>query len=175
MAKEWKTVLEAAAAAAKWHAHQRDKSGAPYVNHLIEVAMLTAESTRWRHPELVVAALLHDASEHQGVPPERITKQFGRSVGRLVSEVTDDPSLPEKGAKRRQIEDAGRKSPRAKILKLADKISNLRAIAESPRRWRRKRRLEYVRWARAVANGLRGVSVKLEREFHRAAKKAEDP
>jgi (p)ppGpp synthase/HD superfamily hydrolase len=78
MANQWKPVLQAAAAAAKWHVHQRDKSGAPYVNHLIEVAMLTADSTRWRDPELVVAALLHDASEHQGVPLERIDKKFGK-------------------------------------------------------------------------------------------------
>ncbi len=134
--------------------------------------MLTADSTRWRDPELVVAALLHDASEHQGVPPARIARRFGKKVSRLVKEVTDDTSLPTKERKRRQIVDAATKSKEAKILKLADKTSNLRAIAGSPRRWQRKRRLKYVRWASAVAEGLTGVSTMLEREFRRAARRA---
>jgi len=64
-------------------------------------------------------------------------------------------------------------SPRAKLLKLADKTSNLRAIAASPPPgWSVKRRLDYVEWARRVSNGLTGVSPWLEGEFERASKDA---
>jgi hypothetical protein len=54
------------------------------------------------------------------------------SVPDLVVELTDDKSLPEETRKEKQAETAHQKSPRAKILKLAHKTSNLRAIATSP-------------------------------------------
>jgi hypothetical protein len=69
---------------------------------------------------------------------------------------------------------APKKSKRAKILKLADKTSNSRAIAASPPPdWSVKRRLEYVEWARRVSEGLTGASQWLEGEFEQAAKEAE--
>src|SRR5262245_35798531 len=62
----------------------------------------------------------------------------------------------------------------AKILKLADKTSNLRAIAASPPPdWSMKRRLDYVKWACEVAKGLSGVSEWLEQEFDQAAKEVQ--
>jgi hypothetical protein len=62
----------------------------------------------------------------------------------------------------------------ATALRLADKTSNLRAIAASPPpEWSVKRRLEYVDWARKVSEGLTGVSKWLEEEFEQAAKEAE--
>jgi GTP diphosphokinase / guanosine-3',5'-bis(diphosphate) 3'-diphosphatase len=60
------------------------------------------------------------------------------------------------------------------MLKLADKTSNLRAIAASPSAdWPIKRRIEYVEWARRVAEGLKGVCPKLEQQFDEAARAAE--
>jgi GTP diphosphokinase / guanosine-3',5'-bis(diphosphate) 3'-diphosphatase len=161
MAKEWIAVLGAADAAARWHVHQRRKGAAeePYVNHLLEVATLVAEASEGNDPNLVIAALLHDAIEDQEVPRSVIAETFGEDVARLVEEVTDDKSLEKQERKRRQIEDAPKKSHRAKVLKLADKTSNLRAIAASPPPgWSVKRRLDYVKWARDVVRGLTGVS-----------------
>jgi hypothetical protein len=75
-------------------------------------------------------------------------------------------SLPKAVRKDKQVKTAATISPRAKILKLADKVSNLRAIAASaPSDWSVKRRLEYVRWAREVVKGLRGINQKLEEQF----------
>ncbi len=92
----------------------------------------------------------------------------------LVAEVTDDKTIDKQERKRLQVEHAPKKSQRAKILKLADKTSNLRAIAASPPPdWFVKRRLEYVEWARQVSEGLTGVSQWLEGEFEQAAKEAE--
>ena len=176
MANKWNAILRAADAAARWHVHQRRKGAAeePYVNHLLEVATLVAEATGGKDPELVVAALLHDAIEDQEVPRSVIADAFGEDVAKLVEEVTDDKTLAKEERKKRQIEDAHKKSHRAKIIALADKTSNLRSIAASPPpEWSVKRRLEYVKWAREVAKGLTGVSDWLEEEFKQAAKQAE--
>ena len=80
--KEWITVLKAADAAVRWHMHQKRKGAAPepYINHLLEVASLVAEATHGSDPNLVVAALLHDAMEDQEVPREMIAEVFGQDV-----------------------------------------------------------------------------------------------
>ena len=108
------------------------------------------------------------------MPHTMIAEAFGEDVARLVEEVTDDKSLEKQERKRRQVEHAPEKSHLAKILKLADKTSNLRAIASSPPPdWSVRRRLDYVKRASDVAKGLTGVSEWLEREFDQAAKEAE--
>jgi (p)ppGpp synthase/HD superfamily hydrolase len=174
--KEWVQVLRAADAAARWHVHQRRKGAAqePYVNHLLEVAMLVAEATEGKDPSLVVAALLHDAVEDQEVPSEVIARMFGDDVASLVQEVTDDKTKPKQDRKDHQVKHAHKASRRAKVLKLADKTSNLKSLAAgAPKDWSVKRRMEYVDWARAVVRGLKGASPWLEAEFEAAAKEAE--
>jgi len=174
--KQWIAVLKAADAAARWHVHDRRKGAAeePYINHLLEVASLVAEATDGQDPNLVIAALLHDAIEDQEVPREMIADSFGEDVAALVQEVTDDKSLDKAVRKRKQVESASKKSERAKSIKLADKTSNLRAIIASPSPdWSVKRRLEYVSWAREVVSGLRGANAWLEAEFDKAAAAAD--
>ena len=176
MANDWLAVLRAADMAARWHVDQHRKGAAaePYVNHLLEVAMLVAQATDGKDPDLVIAALLHDAIEDQQVSPEIICDAFGPDVARIVVEVTDDKSVPKQERKRLQVENAHKKSHDAKLLKLADKTSNLRSLAASPPNdWPAERRQEYVDWARSVAKGLLGVSAWLEGEFNRSAKEAE--
>ena len=166
--KEWVTVLRAADAAARWHVHQRRKGSAqePYINHLLEVARLVAEATHGKHPDLVIAALLHDAIEDQEVPCELIEREFGKRVAEVVSQITDDKTLPKENRKEIQVKTAGKKTDDAKIIKLADKTS------PAPN-WSVKRRLEYIGWARDVVKGLRGVSPWLEQQFDNAAAEAE--
>src|SRR3954463_272216 len=110
--KEWVTVLRAADAAARWHVHQRRKGSAqePYINHLLEVASLVAEATHGEDPDLVVAALLHDAVEDQEVSYELIAREFGKRVADLVREVSDDKTLAKEVRKQKQIETAREKS-----------------------------------------------------------------
>jgi (p)ppGpp synthase/HD superfamily hydrolase len=174
--KEWVSVLQAADAAARWHVHQRRKGSAqePYINHLLEVASLVTDATGGTEPNLVIAALLHDAVEDQGVAPETIANDFGKHVADIVMEVTDDKSLPKAERKRLQVEKAEAKSREAKLIKLADKISNVRAIANSPAPdWSPERRREYVDWAKNVVAGLRGTSPWLEDQFDDAARQAQ--
>src|SRR5215469_10922371 len=170
------TVLRAADAAARWHVNQRRKGAAqePYVTHLLEVAMLVAEATAGADPNLIVAALLHDTIEDQGVTREEIAAQFNDDVADLVVEVTDNKKLPKTERKQLQIKHAPKLTPRAKILKLADKISNLRSVATSPPAdWPMQRRVDYVSWTTKVVQGLRGASGLLEQEFDRAAADAD--
>jgi (p)ppGpp synthase/HD superfamily hydrolase len=169
-------VLRAADAAARWHIHQRRKGTAqePYINHLLEVASLVADATHGRDPELVIAALLHDAIEDQEVPSELIAREFGDRVAAIIAEVTDDKSLDKPERKRLQIERASKKTDTAKLVKLADKTSNVRAIAFAPSPdWSVKRRLEYIDWAKQVVQGLRGASPWLKEQFDRAVEDAE--
>ena len=169
-------VLKAAERASHWHTTQRRKGAAqePYINHLLEVARLVAEATDGRDPDLVVAALLHDAVEDQPVSRAAIALEFGEDVAALVMEVTDDKTLPKAQRKRLQVEHAPEKSPRAAILKLADKTSNLATLAVSPpASWGMSRRLEYVQWARDVAAGLRVENAWLLERFADAAAAAE--
>ena len=76
--------------------------------------------------------LLHDGVEDQEVPVEMIAWEFGKQVADIVMEVTDNKTLQKDERKRKQIETAPKKSREAKLIKLADKTSNLRAIASSP-------------------------------------------
>jgi (p)ppGpp synthase/HD superfamily hydrolase len=168
-------IMKAADAAARWHMSQRRKGQAaePYINHLLEVADLVATATAGGEPDAVIAALLHDAVEDQEVTLEQIAAKFGARVAGIVREVTDDKSLPKAERKRLQVETAGRKSREAKLVKLADKTSNLRAIANSPPPdWSADRRQEYVRWASEVVAQIRGTSPWLEQQFDAAAREA---
>ena len=117
---------------------------------------------------------LHDAIEDQEVPCDIIAREFGQDVAALVAELSDDKELEKADRKRIQVETAHTKTHDAKLIRLADKTSNLRAIAFSPPpTWSVKRRLEYIHWAREVAQGLRGTSPLLEEKFDRAAEEAE--
>jgi GTP diphosphokinase / guanosine-3',5'-bis(diphosphate) 3'-diphosphatase len=157
--------------AAKKHVRQRRKGEAkePYVNHLAEVAYLLAEATQGEDTNLVIAGLLHDCIEDQGVKYEELVELFGADVADLVRDVTDDKTLLKAERKRLQVEHAPHKSARARMLKIADKTSNLRAIAVSPPSgWDEQRKREYYAWAHAVVAGCRGVNAFLEEKFDEA-------
>ena len=165
-------IVAAADFAARRHAGQRRKgvAGEPYVNHLLEVAALLAEATGGRDAELVAAALLHDTLEDTATEYEELAALFGRDIAALVAEVTDDKSLPKAERKRRQIESAPAASERAKLLKIADKTSNVRALVVSPpTNWDVARVADYIDWAEKVVAGCRGLNPALERAFDAAA------
>ena len=163
-------ILAAAQFAAEKHADQKRKgvSGEPYINHLIEVAGLIARSIEPVDENLIMAALLHDTIEDTGTTAAELEAKFGHDVASLVLEVTDDKSLPKETRKRLQIETAPKKSVRAQMLKLADKISNLRSIIERPPAdWSLERKRQYFEWARQVVDGLSSPDPVLKAEFDR--------
>ena len=163
-------VLKAAHFAAARHSGQRRKGAAaePYVNHLLEVADLVAGALTEPDTNLVIAALLHDTVEDVGVTKEELIENFSQDVADLVMEVTDDKSLPNQERKRLQIVNAPKKTARAQVIKLADKISNLRAIlASPPSDWSVERQRQYFEWAKQVVDALSAPNPGLKLEFER--------
>jgi (p)ppGpp synthase/HD superfamily hydrolase len=161
-------ILSAAHFAADRHKNQRrkGKAGEPYINHLLEVAQLVSSTLLELDRNLVIAALLHDVIEDVGVTKEELVERFGSDVADLVSEVTDDKSLTKGERKRLQVETAPKKSVRAQAIKVADKISNLRALLISPPAdWDFQRKKEYFEWSKRVVDGLTAPNLELKAEF----------
>ena len=164
-------LAHAADYAARQHIAQRRKGerAEPYVNHLIEVAALLAETTAGEDVVLLMGGLLHDTLEDTDATYEDLEQRFGPEVAALVAEVTDDKSLPKEERKRLQITKTPGKSRRAKLLKLADKTSNLRNLMQSPPvGWTRARLRDYVVWAEEVVRSCRGLNPELEAAFDAA-------
>lgn len=148
---------------------RKGKAGEPYVNHLTEVAELVAEATAGRDIDVLIAAVLHDVLEDTPVTPAELSEKFGHKVCLIVQEVTDDKSLPKAERKRLQIEHAAHLSHEAKLVKLADKTANLRALKKSPPSgWPPERIAEYIVWAEAVVAHCRGANAWLEARFDEA-------
>jgi HD domain len=168
-------VSSAASYAARRHVDQR-RMGAkqePYINHPADVANLLAQTLEQPNPQLLAAAWLHDVLEDTCPTREEfertkaeIETQFGPAVLGIVLEVTDDQSLLEEARERLEIETTAGKSREARLLKVADKTSNVYAVAVSPPvGWDGGRVLDYVRWAQAVVASCRGLNAELEKAF----------
>jgi len=158
-------ILKALHFSAEKHNDQRrkDAKSSPYINHPIQVAETLWTIGGVRDITLLIASILHDTIEDTSTLPDEIEAEFGRDVLALIREVTDDKSLPKKVRKQLQVETAPHKTLNAKLLKLADKICNVRDIITSPPLdWSLERRQEYLLWAEKVVAGLRGVNEKLE-------------
>ena len=168
-------VSEAADLAARRHngMARKGRGNEPYINHLAEVANILAEVTDGADAELVAAGWLHDTVEDTGVTLVQLMAYFGDRIAALVDEVTDDMSLPKAKRRQKQIEDAPHKSASAKLIKIADKISNIRArIHSDPNEEERADLTDYVDWAEQVVAGCRGGNAALDRMFDDTVKLA---
>ena len=161
-------LLRAIHFAADKHRDQRrkDRGASPYINHPIAVAELIATVGGVTDIVVLVGAVLHDTVEDTQTTFEELEARFGPAVRGLVAEVSDDKSLPKQVRKRLQIEHAAGLSERAKLIKLADKISNVVDVTHNPPAdWPVSRRREYFDWSAAVVEGCRGVNAALESYF----------
>ena len=154
--------------AAGKHRDQRrkDREKSPYINHPIHVAELIGRVGRVSDLATLQAAILHDTVEDTETTFQELEELFGREVAGLVKEVTDDKGLKKEERKQRQIEHAPNLSPKAKQIKIADKISNIIAVTHSPPKgWSKERRLEYLEWSKLVVDGCRGINKGLEAHY----------
>jgi len=161
-------VFKALAFAAKKHRDQRrkDPAASPYINHPIALAEILTCETDTIDVEIICSALLHDTVEDTETTQEELEQVFGKHISQIVMEVTDDFNLPKAERKLLQIEHAAHISDQAKLVKLADKICNLRDVAECPPpEWSLQRRRDYFDWAKQVIDQLRGINEKLEAIF----------
>lgn len=161
-------ILRATRFAADKHKNQRrcDADATPYINHPISLADLLVNEASIEDPVVICAALLHDTVEDTETTFEELVSAFGSEVASIVLEVTDDRTLAKSERKRLQIAHAPTISRRAKLVKLADKICNLRDIETTPPLgWSAQRKNEYFAWAVQVVAGLRGTHAGLEEIF----------
>lgn len=156
-------IFRAIEFAASRHRNQRrkDKKKTPYINHLIDTFGILWRIGRIRYIPVLVAMILHDVIEDTDTKPEEISSRFGQEVLDLVLEVSDDKSLPKEERKRLQIENAPSRSIGAKIIKIADKISNVDSWPD----WPKERFIEYLDWTEDVMKGLRGTNPELENYY----------
>lgn len=169
-------IWQALAFAARAHANQRRKGAAqePYINHLIEVADFVREATGGADEDALLAALLHDVVEDTPVTLDDLAARFGAEVARVVDENSDDMRLSKEDRRRARIAAGAHKSPRGRLVKLADLMSNLRAVAKSPPAgWGCDRQLGYLDSCRRLADAMRGPNPVLEARFDAEAAEAE--
>lgn len=173
-------VIDAIAFAADAHRGQRrkDVDKTPYINHPIALLRILAIEAGIDNPDVLCAAALHDYIEdccgQPGQPTVEegaaiVDARFGDTVLEFVRAVTDDKRLPKDERKRQQVEHAAQIPYGARLVKLADKIANLRDIAAAPPAdWTAQRRQDYFDWAAAVVKQLSGTHAGLDRLFHQA-------
>ena len=172
------TLLKALRFASEKHKMQRrkDSKESPYINHPIAVAETLLRVGRVEDFVTIIASILHDTLEDTDTTPRELEKEFGEAIRSVVEEVSDDKSLEKDDRKRLQIENAPYKSDRAKLIKLADKICNIKDIIESPPSdWSMDRKRKYISWAREVVNQIRGTNAELEKSFDKAWSDAGGP
>ena len=150
-------VEDARAFAAQKHLGQTRKGAGevPYFTHLQEVAGLVE---RFGGSQVAIsAAWLHDTVEDCGVAPSEVEALFGPEVAAVVAEVTDDKLLEKQMRKRLQVAHAPHKSADGALIKICDKMSNIRSVAEAPPlHWDLARKRAYLGWADEVDSLLAG-------------------
>jgi len=166
-------LLKAIEFASRKHSTQRRKGAeaSPYINHPIAVAYLLADTGGVTDLVTLTAAVLHDTIEDTRTTADELEEHFGQTVRKVVEELTDNKKLPKAERKELQIEHAPHLSSRAKAIKLADKIANVRDVVQSPPpEWDLDRRVEYLAWTEEVVAGCRGTNVGLEELYDEVLK-----
>jgi guanosine-3',5'-bis(diphosphate) 3'-pyrophosphohydrolase len=161
-------LISAVAFAAHKHRSQTRKGeeASPYITHPIGLANVLANEGGVRDVTALCAAVLHDTVEDTDTSEAELIVRFGPVIAGVVMEVTDDKSLAREERKARQVEHAARLSPAAKLVKLADKICNLRdMVSAPPMGWSLERKREYFDWSARVVAGIRGIHQELEAVF----------
>ena len=165
------TLIDAIAFAAERHLGQtrKDARKIPYIYHPVALLRILAVEAGVDDPVVLMAAALHDTIEDTATTAQELRERFGDEVARVVQEVTDDKSLPKQRRKDLQVEHAAQLSQQARLVKLADKIANLRDMAASPPAdWPIERVRGYYDWAAQVVDGMRPAHARLEALFDEA-------
>jgi guanosine-3',5'-bis(diphosphate) 3'-pyrophosphohydrolase len=169
--QDLKLLLKALSFAAHKHKDQRrkDVEASPYINHPISLASILCNEAHVTDIEVICGALLHDTVEDTDTTFDELNGEFGPTIKEIVVDVTDDKNLSKAERKQQQIDHAAHACDKAKLVKLADKITNLRDVAHNPPPgWSLQRRQEYFDWAKQVIDQVRGVHPGLESIFDEA-------
>jgi len=170
-------IDRAFALADKAHADQMRKGGDPYITHPVAVAHLLADMEMDR--ESIMAGLLHDVVEDSAITCAEIKEQFGQDVMELVDGVTKLGRIPYSSKEEQQIENlrkmflAMAKDVRVIIIKLCDRLHNMRTIGSMTPQKQREKALETIEVYSPLAHRL-GIS-KIKSELEDISIKVLDP
>jgi GTP diphosphokinase / guanosine-3',5'-bis(diphosphate) 3'-diphosphatase len=125
------------------HSGQMRDEGTPYIVHPVRVAVALADELEIYSPQLISGALMHDVIEDSSVTREQVRADFGEEIAQIVWLLTkfEDVSLP---VYLKAIEEAAHTG--APLVKLCDRLDNLRFLAHSPRAEKKRR---YIRTTEA--------------------------
>ena len=145
---------------------RKGKSNPPFINHLIDVSYILQKYGEINDQDILAAAFLHDTIEDTDTSYEELNNQFNENIANMVLDLTDDKSLPANERKRQQILKATTLKANSRMIKLADKISNIKDITlDPPNNWSDERLLAYLHWAKDVVDQIRETNEKLENLF----------
>ncbi|MDO4805632.1 MAG: bifunctional (p)ppGpp synthetase/guanosine-3',5'-bis(diphosphate) 3'-pyrophosphohydrolase [Coriobacteriales bacterium] len=155
--------------AAEFHKDQRRRSGEPYINHPVEVALILAKDLHM-DADTICAAILHDTVEDTTATLEDLSQRFGDTVAELVDGVTkltniQVSNMDEKQALNlRKMVLAMSKDIRVVIIKIADRLHNMRTLAALPPHKRAFKSRETMDVYAPLADRLGISSIKWELE-----------
>lgn len=161
-------ITKAYKLAEKSHGDQRRVSGIPYILHPTSVACIVAELGM--DTDSICGALLHDVVEDTPVMLDEISKQFGGEVSKLIDGVTKISKIPYSTREQQQAENirkmliAMADDIRVIIIKLADRLHNMRTMDCMPEQKRRDKSLENMQVFAPIAHRLGIKTVKDELE-----------
>ena len=161
-----KKILKALEYSSIKHKNQtrKGKELEPYINHIIDVINILRENNI-KSNKILISAILHDILEDTDTSYEELKTNFGKKIADIVLECSDDKKLSKSDRKILQITETNKKSKKAQIVKIADKISNLKSIQNSvPKDWGVKRILGYIIWSKAVVDNM-NVPKSLNKQF----------
>lgn len=147
-------LIKAAYFAGEKHRMQRrgDVEETPYINHPLELASILTEEGRITDVDVICAALLHDTIEDTQTTLSELEQHFGKTIANLVAEVTNDMSLNSEQRRHAELAFIPNLSDKAKLIKLADKLANIRDVSTMPPvGWSTKKKSEYFDFALSVA------------------------
>lgn len=163
------SLLKATVFSAILHEGQsrKDAELTPYIIHPIGVSKILWQEGKIRNTNVLVAALLHDTLEDTSATEEEIEKQFGKNVLNTVLELTNNPLLSTEENKKRQIDNAPSLSPSAKLVKLADRLYNIRDLKNLPPSWGQEKKRAYLNWGSKLLEALRGTNAAMEKALEK--------
>ncbi len=153
------SLLQALDFAAKKHKLQRRKDNTtPYINHPIGVALLL-EQAGITDTKVLMAALLHDTIEDTETTFKELENHFGIEVADLVQTLSDDMTLTSEERKKHQVEKMKTASTNTRVIKMADRIYNLRDMGI----WPIEKQKVYKYWGRALLASCTNTNPLLEK------------
>ncbi|MFT5062689.1 MAG: guanosine-3',5'-bis(diphosphate) 3'-pyrophosphohydrolase, partial [Gammaproteobacteria bacterium] len=162
------SIRAAYALGADAHRHQYRRSGEAYISHPVAVARILAEMHMdW---QTIAAAILHDVLEDCEVEKEVLIEGFGETVADLVDGVTKITKLKDKSKKRQEAENfskmllAMNSDIRVIVIKLADRLHNMRTMDSLPREKQSRKSLETLEIYAPIANRMGMNSMRTELE-----------